>query len=110
LGPIQKIGVGKKILEFETKSYIGRYLVTDTNMQGGGTGHGPHDVYLDGWHVTCIMLNDDGTFCESNRKVTFYQSGCFTAVIPPGKIKAVKGIKYHRTFLPTLMTILGKEE
>lgn len=110
LGKILKIGVGKKTLEFETKSYIGRYIVTDTSMSGGGTGHGLHDVYPDGWHVTCVMLNDDGTYCEINRKVTFYQSGCFTAMITPDKIKAIKGIKYQRTFMPTLMTILGKEK
>lgn len=54
----------------------GRYVVYKTANDGGGTGHGPHDVYPDGHHVYCERL-DDRTV-----KVDFYQSGSFTAVIP----------------------------
>lgn len=67
-------------------SYLqGKYVVTKTAMTGGGTGHGPHDVYPDGHKVTCESTDDN------KRIVSFYQSGCFTAMItdikPIGKAK-----------------------
>lgn len=35
-------------------SYLaGKYVVYKTSIDGGGTGHGPHDVYPDGHHVFC---------------------------------------------------------
>lgn len=54
----------------------GRYVVYKTARDGGGTGMGPHDVYPDGHHVYCERLDDRAV------KVDFYQSGCFTAMIP----------------------------
>jgi len=67
-------------------SYLqGEYIVYKTTMDGGGTGHGPHDVYPDGHHVFCEKADD------SEVKVDFYQSGAFTAMItdikPVGKAK-----------------------
>lgn len=67
-------------------SYIaGKYIVIKTAMDGGGHGHGAHDVYPDGHHVYCVSVDD------SNRKIDFYQSGAFTAMItnikPIGKAK-----------------------
>jgi len=53
----------------------GRYVVYKTSYDGGGTGHGPHDIYPDGHHVFCERLDDRKV------KVDFYQSGCFTAMI-----------------------------
>ena len=53
----------------------GRYIVTKTAMEGGGTGHGPHDVYPDGHHVFCQHAD------HPHIKVDFYQSGCFGCVI-----------------------------
>lgn len=54
----------------------GRYVVYKTHYGGGGTAHGPHDVYPDGHHVFAERLDDP------NVKVDFYQSGCFTAMLP----------------------------
>lgn len=54
----------------------GRYVVFKTCSDGGGTGHGPHDVYPDGHHVWCERLGDRQT------QVDFYQSGSFTAMLP----------------------------
>lgn len=54
-------------------AYLGRYVVTNTNMTGGGTAHGPHDVYPDGWQVSARTL-------DGERRIQFYQSGCFTAI------------------------------
>lgn len=62
----------------------GKYIVYKTAMDGGGTGHGPHDVYPDGHHVYCENV-------ETKERVDFYQSGCFTCMIadikPIGKAK-----------------------
>jgi len=49
----------------------GEYVVYKTTFDGGGTGHGPHDIYPNGHHVWCEKLDD------SKRKINFYQSGCF---------------------------------
>jgi hypothetical protein len=61
----------------------GKYIVTHTAFDGGGTGMGAHDVYPDGHHVFCVKADDDKV------RVDFYQSGCFTAMIedikPVGK-------------------------
>jgi hypothetical protein len=53
----------------------GLYIVTHVASDGGGTGMGPHDVYPDGHHVHCERTSD-------RLKVDFYQTGCFTAMIP----------------------------
>ena len=53
----------------------GKYVVTQTTMDGGGTGHGPNDTYPSGHHVFCVNVDDGET------KIDFYQSGCFTAMI-----------------------------
>ncbi|GAB0154560.1 hypothetical protein [Marinobacterium sp. BA1] len=52
----------------------GKYIVTKTEMTGGGTGHGANDAFPDGHKVTC--KREDGKYT-----VSFYQSGCFTAMI-----------------------------
>lgn len=54
----------------------GRYVVIKTSEEGGGTRHGPHDVYPDGHRVYCVKADDE------NVKIDFYQTGCFTAMIP----------------------------
>lgn len=53
----------------------GEYVVYKTATNGGGTGHGPHDIYLDGHHVYCEKVDDPAV------RVDFYQSGAFTAMI-----------------------------
>jgi hypothetical protein len=52
-----------------------RWSVSEVKLTGGGTAHGPHDVYPDGHHVKAE--NQKGMTLE------FYQSGCFTGVIEP---------------------------
>lgn len=65
----------------------GEYVVIKTAMTGGGTGHGPNDVFTDGHRVWCQKTSD------SNVNVDFYQTGCFTAMIrdikPIGQAKLV---------------------
>lgn len=60
----------------------GKYVVIKTTTDGGGTGHGPHDVFPDGHHVWCESV-------DRKYKVDFYQTGCFTAmntdIVPVGR-------------------------
>jgi hypothetical protein len=58
---------------------VGEYVVYKTMMDGGGTGHGPGDVYPDGYHVFAERIN-------TGEKIDFYQSGSFTCVLPRVKI------------------------
>lgn len=55
--------------------FIGKYVVTHTTFDGGGTGHGRHDTYPDGHHVWCQKLDDP------DMKIDFYQSGSFISMI-----------------------------
>ena len=59
------------------------YVVTQTEMKGGGIGHGPHDVYPDGHYVTARKILRKDTLGD---KKEFYQTGCFFNVYPPEKI------------------------
>lgn len=69
--------------EQQTEQFIlkeGEFIVTKTTFDGGGTGHGPHDVYPDGHHVFCKALKD-GKYNENGVEISFYQSGSFTCMI-----------------------------
>lgn len=57
----------------------GKYIVTKTSYEGGGTAMGPHDIYPDGHHVFCQHAE------YPNVKVDFYQTGSFTAMLPGKK-------------------------
>ena len=59
---------------FDTSIFVGEYTVVKTVSDSGGTGHGPSDYYPNGWHVYCEKA--DGT------TVNFYQTGCFTTMLP----------------------------
>ena len=63
------------VIAGEFAHLAGRYVVYKTAKDGGGTGHGPNDVYPSGHHVWCEKVDDAAV------KVDFYQSGCFTAMI-----------------------------
>ena len=74
-------------------SYLaGRYVVVKTTFSGGGTGHGPHDVFPDGHHVYCEkLIPPDLPSYEHHEhwKLDFYQTGCFTAMIEEDEIEVV---------------------
>jgi hypothetical protein len=53
-----------------------RYLVINTAFTGGGTGHGPGDVYPGGHYVTATRI---GSKKKASR--TFYMTGCFNNMI-----------------------------
>lgn len=72
----------------------GLYVVESVGMDGGGTGHGPHDVYPDGWCVQARRLKDS-KYDEKGRVIEFYQSGCFSNLL---KNVSIVG-KMKRTFV-----------
>lgn len=62
-------------------SYLkGKYVVEHAAMEGGGTAHGPHDRYPDGWHIRARKLKADGSYDPQGAEIEFYQSGAFTVV------------------------------
>jgi hypothetical protein len=65
--------------KFDTASLAGEYVVENAYSGGGGTGHGDHDVYPDGWNVTARKLKN-GKHDPTGPVVSFYQSGSFTAM------------------------------
>jgi len=69
------------------------YVVERCAMEGGGTGHGSHDVYPDGWHVIARRLSNKNNYDPKGKTIDFYQSGCFTNLKPEveivGKMKKV---------------------
>jgi len=78
--------VGKKKFTVDE----GKFVVTKTLYEGGGTGMGPHDIYPDGHRIYCKKLKND-KFDEDGTEVNFYQNGCITAVI--SNIKVIRTMK-----------------
>lgn len=64
--------------EFDSSIYAGEYIVECTSFGGGGKQSTPSGVetYPDGWRVYCVKVDDPSI------RVNFYQTGCFTAMIP----------------------------
>lgn len=65
-----------------------KYVVEEARMDGGGTGHGSHDFYPDGWRVTSRQLDGD-TYNPANPTISFYMTGCFTHLVLPEDIQIV---------------------
>lgn len=59
------------------------FTVVKVALTGGGTGHGPGDVFPDGHFVTAR-----GT---SGRTVCFYQTGCFAGLVAPEDVELTDG-------------------
>lgn len=73
--------------------FIGKYVVYKTTFDGGGCGHGPHDIYPNGHHVFCKKLRDNEI------QIDFYQSGCFAGLLLPSEIKPIgKAVQHWKMF------------
>ncbi len=69
------------------------WVVVETSMTGGGTGHGPHDVFPDGHEVIIKLLNySDKSLLNGHHSIRFYQSGCFTGLILPKEIELIEEV------------------
>ncbi len=71
--------LGKGKIKFDTRPFLGEYVVVNTDMTGGGSGHGGMDYYPDGWEVTAHKLGADGQIAQPVIEISFYQSGAFSA-------------------------------
>lgn len=72
------VTIGSVRKGLDTSQFVGRYVVTGTSQEGGGTGMGPHDVYPDGHRVRCVSVEPG----KEGLRLNFYQTGAFTAMIP----------------------------
>lgn len=68
---------------FDESRPSAKFVVTRAEAAGGGTGHGPHDVYPDGWEVVAKRLHVDGSYDPDGETILFYQTGqlgshCYT--------------------------------
>lgn len=73
---VWNIGRGEIEIGGHLSYFEGDYVVLKTAMDGGGSGMGPGDEYPNGHHVWCESVE------KPTRKVDFYQSGCFTCMLP----------------------------
>jgi hypothetical protein len=65
-----------------------KFIVVSVALTGGGTGHGPHDVYPDGHYVVAKEIVGSR---QVSREVGFYQTGCFIGMVDPKEIEWVSG-------------------
>lgn len=70
------------------------WVVTGTEMSGGGTGHGPHDVYPDGHGVKAVRVNEDGE--ATGETIFFRQSGSFNNMLEEGEVQVVGTVTGRR--------------
>ncbi len=65
------------------------YVVIEASMQGGGTGHGQHDVFPDGWHIVAKRLKPGRKWDPRGEEIAFYMTGCFINMIAPDEVRIV---------------------
>lgn len=59
----------------------GIFVVVEAKLTGGGTGHGKHDIYPDGWEITAKRLKEDGSYDSDSEEIKFFQSGSFAHLV-----------------------------
>lgn len=70
------IGRGEICVDGSLEYFAGEYVVTKTSFGGGGSTGYPGGNYPDGHRVYCESTT------KPARKIDFYQSGCFTCMLP----------------------------
>lgn len=81
----------------------GTFIVVKTAYTGGGTGHGPHDVYPDG-HLLKLLpcrvvkgmksgIVKRVDIANDHKPLEFYQSGCFTHTVMVDYVKPILKVK-----------------
>lgn len=79
---LKRTGIIEDIADLDTL-----WVVTATELSGGGTGHGSHDVYPDGHGVTALQVDETGE--PTGKKLFFYQTGCFNGMLKPKHVRIV---------------------
>lgn len=70
-----------------------RFVVEQARLEGGDQGHGPGDIYPDGWHIAARRLWRDGSYADDGEVIKFYLSGCFTNQLRPEQVAVVGRMK-----------------
>lgn len=91
-------------------------VVYKTAMTGGGTGHGPNDIYPNGYQVSYIDLDKTEVDKIANgkkvkivvrediigRRRSFYQTGCFTSMVAKSDVRLIKTVSVDEDKIYTL--------
>jgi hypothetical protein len=72
------------------------FVVETARSQGGGIGHGPNDVYPDGWYVEARRLTEDGKYDSEGEVIRFYQTGCFNCMVENPEIVGKMKMSFAR--------------
>jgi len=91
------VTIGENRNGLNTEFMLGKWIVYKTVTDGGGTGHGPNDVYPDGHHVFCKRVVKNKY--DYQMEIDFYQTGCFTAMIKDKEIEVVGKAKAKWTIV-----------
>lgn len=75
----------------DTRIFSGEYIVVKTETVDGTKGK---DSYPSGYKVQCKKLND-GKYDENGVDISFFQSGCFTAIIESKDIQPIRNVKKY---------------
>lgn len=73
-------------LRFKGDIFSIAWEVSEVELGGGGTGHGPHDIYPNGNQVKAKGPND--------LTLHFPQSGCFSGMVPPSYIELLNAAEF----------------
>jgi hypothetical protein len=96
----ENITLEERVKQAGVALHVGdEYLVVKTEMNGGGTGHGPHDVFPDGHCVDAIKLGTGRSFDPNGLRIQFYQTGSFNCKIPAPKRTGHMEVRYGE-FIP----------
>jgi len=97
--PIKKGKHGvMQVVEFIDETLAdAEFVVEETKSKGGGIGHGPHDIYPNGWHVTARKLSKDGSYNPDGEVIKFYQSGAFSNKI--SEVEVVGKMEISKSFV-----------
>ena len=87
------------VLKFKHVGLEGFFVVEDLWFGGGGTGHGPHDIFPDGLLVYTRKLDmNTGEYDPNGEEFKFTVSGSFGNYIDPKHILVVNKMKRTVTF------------
>ena len=57
------------------------WVVINAEMTGGGTGHGPHDIYPDAWHVSAMRVSENGGVLVGRPRTFTQNTNCYNDCI-----------------------------
>jgi TnpA family transposase len=80
-GKIPPETITEELGAYDASRITAKFVVEEAKLQGGGTAHGPGDIYPNGWYVRARRLNKDKSYNPKGEVICFYMSGCFTCIV-----------------------------